>query len=66
LLSNLEIENKSNAGSKQKMSGLDLVLLSLTDGFMTIDSDNLLFKQLLLGEITYLIQFNKRRKNCFI
>jgi hypothetical protein len=54
--SNLELESKSDASSKQKMSGLDLVLLSLTDGFMTIDSENLLFKQLLLGEITYLIE----------
>jgi hypothetical protein len=43
------------------MSVLEVVAFSLTDGFMSIGSENSLFKQLLPAKISYLIercQFN--------
>jgi hypothetical protein len=52
----------------QKMPDIEVVAFILTAEFMSIDSENSLFKQLLLGEISNLIersQFNKRRKSCF-
>ncbi len=50
------------------MSGLEVVALNLTDGCMSIDSENLHFKQLLPSEINYLIErshFKKDEKSCF-
>jgi hypothetical protein len=47
------------------MSDIEVVALSLTAEFMSIDSKNSLFKQLLPGEISNLIersQFNKKTK----
>lgn len=66
---NFELDFKSGIGRKQKMSDLEVVALSLTAEFMSIDSENSLFKQLLPCEIPNLIersQFNKRRKKLFL
>jgi hypothetical protein len=66
---NFELDFKSGIGRKQKMSDIEVVALSLTAEFMSIDSENSLFKQLLPGEIPNLIersQFNKRRKRLFL
>ena len=66
---NCELDFKSGIGRKQKMSDLEVIALSLTAEFMSIDSENSLFKQLLPGEIPNLIersQFNKRRKKLFL
>ena len=66
---NCELEFKSDVGRKQKMSDLEVVALSLTAEFMSIDSENSLFKQISLSEIPNLIersQFNKRRKSLFL
>jgi hypothetical protein len=38
-------ENKTDVGSKQKMYDLEVVALSLTAEFMSIDSENSLFKR---------------------
>ena len=51
------------------MSDIEVVALSLTAEFMSIDSENSLFKQISLGEIPNLIersQFNKRQKKLFL
>lgn len=51
------------------MSDLEVIALSLIAEFMSIDSENTLFKQLTSGEIPNLIersQFNKRRKKLFL
>ena len=66
---NCELIYKSGVGRKQKMSDLEVVALSLTAEFMSIDSENLLFKQLNQAEIPNLIersQFNKRRRKLFL
>ena len=66
---NFELDFKSGIVRKQKMSDIEVVALSLTAEFMSIDSENSLFKQLLPGEISNLIersQFNKRRKKLFL
>lgn len=66
---NFELDFKSGIGRKQKMSDLEVVALSLTAEFMSIDSENSLFKLLLPSEIPNLIersQFNKRRKKLFL
>ncbi len=50
------------------MSDLEVVALSLTSEFMSIDSENSFFNQLQNGQITNLIersQYNKRRKKLF-
>ncbi len=65
---NCELKYKSNVGRKQKMSDLEVVALSLTAEFMSIDSENSLFKQIDNGVIPNLIersQFNKRRRKLF-
>ena len=65
---NCELEFKSEVGRKQKMSDLEVVALSLTAEFMSIDSENSLFKQINSNEIPNLIersQFNKRRRKLF-
>ena len=66
---NCELIYKSGVGRKQKMSDLEVVALSLTAEFMSIDSENSLFKQLNQAEIPNLIersQFNKRRRKLFL
>ncbi|WP_449536208.1 IS982 family transposase [Flavobacterium geliluteum] len=66
---NCELEFKSGIGRKDKMSDLEVVALSLTAEFMSIDSENSLFKQLSSNEIPNLIersQFNKRRRKLFL
>jgi len=60
---------KPTAGRKTKMSDLEVVALSLTAEFMSIDSENSLFKQINSVEIPNLIersQFNKRRRKLFL
>jgi len=66
---NCELIYKSGIGRKQKMSDLEVVALSLTAEFMSIDSENSLFKQINQAEIPNLIersQFNKRRRKLFL
>jgi hypothetical protein len=66
---NCELESKSGIGRKYKMSDLEVVALSLTAEFMSIDSENSLFKQVTSNEIPNLIersQFNKRRRKLFL
>ncbi|MBS7234276.1 IS982 family transposase [Flavobacterium psychroterrae] len=66
---NCELEFKSDVGRKPKMSDLEIVALSLTAEFMSIDSENSLFKQISSNEIFNLIdrsQFNKRRRKLFL
>ena len=66
---NFELEFKSGIGRKPKMTDLEVVALSLTAEFMSIDSENSLFKQINSNEIPNLIersQFNKRRKKLFL
>lgn len=65
---NCELVYKSSVGRRNKMSDLEVVALSLTAEFMSIDSENSLFKQINQVEIPNLIersQFNKRRKKLF-
>ena len=65
---NCELEYKSDVGRKQKMSDLEVVALSLTAEFMSIDSENSLFKEINREQISNLIersQFNKRRRKLF-
>ena len=66
---NCELEFKSNVGRKPKMSDLEVIALSLTAEFMSIDSENALFKQISSNEISNLVdrsQFNKRRRKLFL
>lgn len=66
---NFDLDYKSGVGRKSKMSDLEVVALSLTAEFMSIDSENSLFKQLSLNPIPHLIersQFNKRRRKLFL
>jgi Transposase DDE domain len=65
---NCELEYKSGVGAKVKMSDIEVVALSLTSEYMSIDSENDLFKQLVNSSIPNLIersQFNKRRRKLF-
>ena len=58
-----DLEFKSNVGRRAKISDLEVV--GLTTEFMSIDSENSLFKQINQAEIPNLIersQFNKRRR----
>jgi len=64
-----DLDSKSSVGRKSKMSDLEVIALSLTAEFMSIDSENSLFKQLTSNQIPHLIersQFNKRRKKLFL
>ena len=66
---NCKLENKTDVGRKQKMSDLEVVALSLTAEFMSIDSENSLFKEIDKQQIPNLIersQFNKRRRKLFL
>lgn len=65
---NCELEYKSDVGRKQKMSDLEVIAMSLTAEFMSIDSENSLFKEINKQQIPNLIersQFNKRRRKLF-
>ena len=65
---NCESNYKSGVGRKEKMSDLEVVALSLTAEFMSIDSENSLFKEINNQQIPNLIersQFNKRRRKLF-
>ena len=66
---NCEAKYKSGVGRIQKMSDLEVVALSLTAEFMSIDSENSLFKSVKSSQIPNLIersQFNKRRRKLFL
>jgi hypothetical protein len=66
---NCELEFKSDVGRKPKIYNLEIVTLSLTAEFMSIDSENSLFKQVSSNDILKLIdrsQFNKRRRKLFL
>jgi len=66
---NCKLEYKSGVGRIQKMSDLEVVALSLTAEFMSIDSENSLFKLVDASQIPNLIersQFNKRRRKLFL
>lgn len=66
---NCELNYKSGIGRREKMSDLEIVALSLTAEFMSIDSENSLFKQISTDAIPNLIersQFNKRRRKLFL
>ncbi|MVX35693.1 IS982 family transposase [Myroides sp. LoEW2-1] len=57
------------AGRKPKMTDIEVIALSLTAEYMSIDSENSLFKQLNKQEIPNLLersQFNKRRRKLFL
>lgn len=65
---NFDFNWKSKVGRKSKMSDIEVVALSLTAEFMSIDSENSLFNQINSTEIPNLIersQFNKRRRKLF-
>ena len=65
---NCESNYKSGVGRKEKMSNLEVVALSLIAEFMSIDSENSLFKEINNQQIPNLIersQFNKRRRKLF-
>ena len=65
---NIDLNTEIRAGRRLKMSDLEIVALSLTSEYMSIDSENSFFNQLQDGQITNLIersQYNKRRKKLF-
>lgn len=65
---NLEAENQSKVGRPKKMSDLEVIALSLTAEYMSIDSENNLFENIDSSNIENLLersQFNKRRKTLF-
>lgn len=62
------IEKINRVGCKPKMSDIEVVALSLTAEYMSIDSENALFERLKGCTISNLLersQFNKRRRNLF-
>ena len=66
---NCELEYKSGVGRIQKMSDLEVIALSLTAEFMSIDSENSLFESVDDSQIPNLIersQFNMRRRKLFL
>lgn len=65
---NIDFNEDFRAGRKVKMTDIEVVALSLTAEYMSIDSENDLFKQLVNSSIPNLIersQFNKRRRKLF-
>jgi hypothetical protein len=65
---NIDFNDPLRAGRKAKMSDIEVVALSFTAEYMSIDSENDLFKQLTSSSIPNLIersQFNKRRRKLF-
>src|SRR5690606_14591153 len=70
VINSLNIDSCSlgRSGRKPKMSDTEVVALSLTAEFMSIDSENDLFRQVSSVQIPHLIersQFNKRRRKLF-
>jgi hypothetical protein len=66
---NCDLVYKSGVGRKVKMTDIEVVALSLTSEFMSIDSENSLFMQINQNEIPNLLersQFNKRRRKLFL
>jgi hypothetical protein len=66
---NYKFGYKSGVGRKTKISDLEIVALSLTAEFMSIGSENSLFKLVDTSQIPNLIersQFNKRRRKLFL
>lgn len=71
VLSSLNIDSSftNRVGRKCKMSDIEIVALSMTAEFMSIDSENSFFNQLQNAGIANLIersQFNKRRRKLFM
>ena len=65
---NIDLHTRNRDGRKAKMADIEVVALSLTAEFMSIDSENDLFRQVTNVEIPNLIersQFNKRRRKLF-
>src|SRR5699024_12300702 len=65
---NIHHYSANRVGRKPKMADIEVVALSLTAEFMSIDSENDLFRQISNLEIPNLIersQFNKRRRKLF-
>lgn len=63
-----KFEHLPRPGRKPKMTDFEVVALSLTAEYMSIDSENSLFTQLQSAQIDNLIersQFNKRRRGLF-
>jgi hypothetical protein len=69
VLNSLKIEQcKNKLGRKAKMSDLEVIALSLTAEYMSIDSENSLFRQISELDLPNLIersQYNKRRRRLF-
>lgn len=69
VLNSLNIQQEINKpGRKSKMSDLEVVALSFTAEYMSIDSENSLFRQLSDVDLPNLIersQYNKRRRRLF-
>lgn len=69
VLNSLEMERPINkSGRKPKMSDLEVVALSFTAEYMSIDSESSLFRQISGVDLPNLIersQYNKRRRNLF-
>src|SRR5690606_41778608 len=65
---NVHHYSANRVGRKPKMADIEVVALSLTAEFMSIDSENDLFRQVSSVQIPHLIersQFNKRRRKLF-
>lgn len=65
---NIDSGSLGRIGRKPKMSDIEVVALSLTAEFMSIDSENDLFRKVSSAQIPNLIersQFNKRRRKLF-
>ena len=55
-------------GRRPKMTDFQVVALSLTADYMSLDSENLLFQMIPKGSIEYILemsQFNKHRRKLF-
>jgi len=66
---NIVLNTEVRAGRKLKMFDLEIVALSLTAEYMSIDNENSFFNQLQNEEISKLIersQYNKRRRKLFL
>ncbi|MFT5215292.1 MAG: hypothetical protein ACI83H_000400, partial [Glaciecola sp.] len=59
---NIVLNTENRAGRRLKMSDLEIVVLSLTSEYMSIDSENSLFNQLQNGQITNLIERSQYHK----
>lgn len=65
---NIDPSSHNRVGRKAKMTDIEVVALSLTAEFMSIDSESDLFRRVKNEDIPNLIersQFNKRRRNLF-